>query len=72
MTLETADGKTQSFRVIDKRVVDTRRTQMVEPSDAPMLTLVTCYPFDSVVPGGPLRYVVTAVAGATDAHASTY
>ena len=24
------------------------------------LTLVTCYPFDSVVPGGPLRYVVVA------------
>ncbi len=62
VTLETADGKTQSFRVIDKRVVDTRRTQMVEPSDAPMLTLVTCYPFDAIAPGGPLRYVVTAVA----------
>ena len=31
-------------------------------SDAPMLTLVTCYPFDAVVPGGPLRYVVTALA----------
>lgn len=24
------------------------------------LTLVTCYPFDAVVPGGPLRYVVFA------------
>jgi len=24
------------------------------------LTLVTCYPFDSPVPGGPLRYVVVA------------
>jgi sortase A len=35
---------------------------MVEASDAPMLTLVTCYPFDAIVPGGPLRYVVTAVA----------
>ena len=26
----------------------------------PRLTLVTCYPFDAVVPGGPLRLVVTA------------
>jgi len=25
------------------------------------LTLVTCYPFDAVLPGGPLRYVVTAI-----------
>jgi sortase A len=24
------------------------------------LTLMTCYPFDSPVPGGPLRYVVVA------------
>jgi sortase A len=26
------------------------------------LTLVTCYPFDAVEPGGPLRYVVVATA----------
>ena len=24
------------------------------------LVLVTCYPFDAVIAGGPLRYVVTA------------
>jgi sortase A len=24
------------------------------------LILVTCYPFDAIVPGGPLRYVVYA------------
>jgi len=24
------------------------------------LTLVTCYPFDAIRPGGPLRYVVVA------------
>jgi hypothetical protein len=34
--------------------------------DAPRLTLVTCYPFDAIQPGGPLRFVVTAnlIAGA--------
>jgi hypothetical protein len=26
------------------------------------LTLITCHPFDAVVPGGAMRYVVTAVA----------
>jgi hypothetical protein len=25
------------------------------------LTLVTCHPFDAAFPGGPLRYVVTAL-----------
>jgi sortase A len=62
ITLETADGRTQTFRVGDRRVVDTRHAQILQASDAPMLTLVTCYPFDTVVPGGPLRYVVTAMA----------
>ena len=27
-----------------------------------VLVLVTCYPFDAVVAGGPLHYVVTADA----------
>jgi hypothetical protein len=27
-----------------------------------MLTLVTCFPFDAVVPGGTLRYLVFAEA----------
>ncbi len=26
------------------------------------LTLVTCYPFDAVLPGGPLRFLVFAEA----------
>ena len=26
------------------------------------LTLITCYPFDALRAGGPLRYVVTAKA----------
>jgi len=28
----------------------------------PTLTLVTCWPFDAIAPGGTLRYVVVAVA----------
>jgi sortase A len=62
VTLETADGTARNYRIVDKRVIDTRLTQTVEDSAVPMLTLVTCYPFDAVVPGGPLRFVVTAVA----------
>ena len=61
LTLETADGAERSYQIVDKRIVDTRQPQSIQDSDAPMLTLVTCYPFDAIVPGGPLRYVVTAV-----------
>jgi sortase A len=62
VTLETADGAARSYRIVDKRVIDTRQRQAVQASDVPMLTLVTCYPFDAIAPNGPLRYVVTAVA----------
>ncbi len=62
VTLETPDGRARTFRVGDRRVIDARHAQLLPANDGPMLTLVTCYPFDAVVPGGPLRYVVTALA----------
>jgi sortase A len=48
------------------QVVDSRRKRIALFADAPRLTLVTCYPFDAIQPGGPLRFVVTAdlIAGA--------
>lgn len=58
--VERADGRVHDFTVTDRRVVDSRRRQIALDADAPRLTLVTCYPFDAVDPGGPLRYVVTA------------
>jgi sortase A len=41
-------------------VVDARRGSILLDTEEPMLSLVTCYPFDAAVPGGPMRYVVTA------------
>jgi sortase A len=35
------------------------------------MTLVTCYPFDAIDPGGPLRYAVTAEALETEKTAAT-
>jgi len=44
------------------RIVDTRDEPgfLVSATDN-RLILVTCYPFDAIYPGGPLRYVVEAV-----------
>jgi len=44
----------------DFEVVDSRSHRLVIDHNAERLSLVTCYPFDSPVAGGPLRYVVTA------------
>ena len=52
------------YRVVSTRVVDSRKTalDLIGTRRGPQrLILVTCYPFDAVMPGGPLRYVVTAV-----------
>jgi sortase A len=59
-TIETVDGIIERFVVTDVRVVDSRQTRIVLTADVAQLTLVTCYPFDAVNPGGPLRWVVTA------------
>jgi sortase A len=61
-TVETPDGRVIRFTVTDVRVVDSRHARILLDADVPQLTLVTCYPFDAVTPGGPLRWVVTAQA----------
>lgn len=58
--IETLDGRSLRFVVTDARVVDSRRSRIRLEADTARLTLVTCYPFDAVIPGGPLRWVVTA------------
>lgn len=56
--LETAAGR-QGYRVEGQTVVDTRRQRVAVRDDARLL-LATCWPLDATVPGGPLRYLVTA------------
>ena len=48
------------FRVLRADVVDSRHASVVLDTDGAMLTLITCYPFDAMEAGGPMRYVVTA------------
>jgi sortase A len=43
-------------------VIDSRRTHIRLDDADDALVLVTCFPFDAVDPGGPLRFEVTAVA----------
>jgi len=58
--IELPGGARVDYRVTDARVVDSRRMRISLDAAVPMLTLVTCYPFNAVDPGGPLRYVVSA------------
>ena len=57
--LETLSA-TYRYRVDELLIVDPTDTEVLDPTAEPAITLVTCYPFDALEPGGPLRYVVTA------------
>ena len=50
----------RSYRVVVMRIVDSRQARLPNAASGDALLLVTCYPFDAVLPGGPLRYVVEA------------
>jgi sortase A len=60
LQIERADGATRHFRIRRAYVADYRALKLPRDTDVPTLTLVTCYPFDALNPGGPLRYVVVA------------
>lgn len=59
LAVETADGLEHRYQVVDIDIVDSRRGSLLLDTDESMLSLVTCYPFNAIDAGGPLRYVVT-------------
>ena len=61
--LERPEGATRRYRVQRSDIVDSRHARVL-PAEAgrSVLSLVTCYPFDTPTTGGPLRFVVTAEA----------
>lgn len=58
--LDLPDGSSARYRVRDHRVVDARTDAIRLPDDMEQLVLITCYPFDAILAGGPLRYLVRA------------
>ena len=58
--LQRADGRTSRYEVRATRVTNKWDTAVTNQDERNRLTLITCYPFDAVMPGGPLRYVVMA------------
>jgi sortase A len=65
IVVEQADGERVTYRVTSLSIRNEQDLALVRDTDEPTLSLVTCYPFDAIRPGGPLRYVVTAKAART-------
>ena len=61
LLLQLPNGELRRYRVHTLEVVDSSRERLVRSTEREQLRLVTCYPFDALESGGPLRYVVTAL-----------
>jgi len=53
-------NKTESYRITDIVVIDKTKIDVIPTDINNKLLLITCYPFDAIRAGGPLRYVVIA------------
>jgi sortase A len=58
--LQDAKQQWHEYRVSHIYIADIRHDQIAVDHSAARLLLVTCYPFDAILPGGPLRYVIEA------------
>lgn len=62
LIVERADGVRRTYRVERTEIVDKSDRRVGRQDGTDRLTLVTCYPFNALRAGGPLRYVVSARA----------
>jgi sortase A len=58
--LDTATGIRRRYRVKETLIADSRTASIGIEHDRSQLILITCYPFDSPMPGTLWRYVVIA------------
>jgi len=61
LVVQNHNAQIQYFQVVDTKVVDADKVSIPVDYSEPVLTLVTCYPFNKSTPGGSLRYLVTLV-----------
>ena len=64
--LETPDGVRHRYRVSQIDILHQSKTEVMANNGVKQLTLITCYPFHAITPGGPMRYVVRAIEYPTD------
>ncbi len=60
LAVQTRDS-TQYYEVVATEIIDSRTLELVIEPGTSRVSLVTCYPFNAPLAGGPLRWVVTAL-----------
>jgi sortase A len=64
--IQSKNGVIHRFTVSEISVVTQDAYRYLDQTGLNVLTLITCYPFNAIQPGGPLRYVVIARQQAAD------
>jgi sortase A len=64
--LQTVDGSVRLYRVVSRNVVHESEMQVLDDDGESELTLITCFPFQAIAPGGPMRFVVLASAAGVE------
>jgi len=60
--IETAQSENTLYKVTSSKVVDMDNARFIDDQSSAYVHLVTCYPFDSIIPGGSQRLIVSARA----------
>ncbi len=62
LELTGLDGIRRRYKVMETGIMDSRRGRIALESHEHDVLFVTCFPFDAIQAGGPLRYLVRAEA----------
>lgn len=60
INIQGSDRQWHRYRVVSIGIADSRVDSIQPQDDQSRLILTTCYPFDALTAGGPLRFVVEA------------
>ncbi len=55
-----SNKKTSAYQVTNIQIIDKTKIETIPVDTEHKLILITCYPFDAIQAGGPLRYMITA------------
>lgn len=55
-----SENETTSYRVTETIIIDKTKVNIIPTDATNKLLLITCYPFNAIQAGGPLRYMVIA------------
>lgn len=58
--MQTMAGAVEHYEITTIMIVHESETYLLENTDMSTITLIACYPFDAIQPGGPQLYVVIA------------